>query len=157
MNKRLTVSLALLAIIVVASLLSGPVKSPGAGSSILLGAQVPPDVLATLQRSCQDCHSEATRYPWYSYVAPVSWLIQNDVSSGREHLNLSQWNRYSMLRRQRCLSEIANQVRDGEMPPSIYTLMHPHARLSATDVNTIFHWTQAERSRLIAESTGAPK
>jgi hypothetical protein len=120
---------------------------------MLAGAHIPPDVLATLQRSCGDCHSEATHYPWYSYVAPVAWLIQNDVSSGRRHLNFSKWNAYPLLRRQRLLSEIANQVRDGEMPLFVYTLMHRQAKLSQTDVNAIFEWTQVERSRLIVENT----
>jgi hypothetical protein len=149
--------LAATAILVIASLLLRPVRSQNADLALLAGTEVPQDVLAMVQRSCQDCHSEATHYPWYSYIAPFSWLIQNDVASGRTHLNLSKWNEYSLLRRQRCLSEIANQVRDGEMPPSIYLLMHRDARLSPADVNSIFQWTQTERSRLIAESAGPSK
>jgi len=120
-----------------------------AGAELLSGAQIPPDVLATIRRSCADCHSESTRYPWYSYVAPTSWLVTDDVASGREHLNLSKWSEYPMVRRQRSLSEIANQVKDRGMPPSIYTLLHRDAVLSDADVDAIFRWTQAERARLI--------
>ena len=138
--------------IVLASVLSRPRPSERAHAPILSGAQIPPELLQTIQRSCGDCHSEATHYPWYSYVAPVSWLIQSDVTSGREHLNLSKWSEYSLVRRDRCLSEIANQVRDGEMPLPLYTLMHHGAKLSEADGNAIFQWTQAERLRLIAES-----
>lgn len=134
------------------SLVTWPDKAAGGNPQLLSGAQVPRNVLATLQRSCGDCHSEATRYPWYSYVFPVSWLISHDVSRGRKHLNLSRWNEYSLIRRQRCLSEIANQIQDGGMPLAKYTFIHRDARLSRADVNAIFDWTQAERARIIAEN-----
>ena len=119
---------------------------------LLVGAQVPPQALAILQRSCRDCHSNSTRYPWYSYVFPVSRLIGDDVRRGREHLNFSQWNHYPIVRRERALSEIANQVQDGGMPLTIYTWMHRNAKLSEADVETIFAWTQEERMRLIQDA-----
>jgi len=128
------------------------VKSDQAGLPLLAGAQINPGVLAIMQRSCQDCHSEATSYPWYSYVARVSFLIQSDVARGRRHLNLSRWNEYPLVRKERSLSEIANQVKDHEMPLRQYTLLHSNAKLSESDVDAIFGWTQGERARLIAES-----
>lgn len=117
----------------------------------LAGAQISPQTLGIITRSCRDCHSEQTRYPWYSYVAPISWLVQRDVKSGREHLNFSKWSEYSVLRRERCLSEIANQTEDGDMPLPLYTLMHRSAKLSPQEAKALFEWTQAERSRLILE------
>jgi hypothetical protein len=123
---------------------------------LLGGAQVSTEVRSAIERACRDCHSEATQYPWYSYIAPVSWLINRDVEAGRKHLNLSRWSEYSVVRRERCLSEIANQVQDGGMPLGIYVVMHPSAKLSKLDVVAIFEWTQAERARLIAESTARP-
>jgi hypothetical protein len=108
-------------------------------------------VLAVFQRACQDCHSEKTRFPWYSYIAPVSMLVRHDVVRGREWLNLSRWSEYPMVRKQRLLSEIANQVEDRDMPLRQYTLIHPGARLSDAEVEAIFRWTQEERARLIAE------
>jgi hypothetical protein len=71
---------------------------------------------------------------------------------GRERLNFSKWAEYPVVRRERYLSEIANQVQDGGMPLTIYTLMHRDARLSQSDVAAVFEWTQAERARLILES-----
>jgi hypothetical protein len=139
----------LAALVVVASLLSRPHRSEKADAPLLVGANVPPQVRAAIERSCRDCHSEATRYPWYSYVAPVSWLINSDVEGGRKHLNFSTWSEYSVIRKERCLSEIANQVQDGGMPMSIYTFMHRDAKLSKGDVDAIFQWTQDERNRLI--------
>ncbi len=79
-------------------------------------------------RACFDCHSNETAWPWYSNVAPVSWLIQRDVSSGRRHLNFSEWNRP-----QRETRGAGKQVQEGEMPPFYYVLMHPEASLSAAE------------------------
>ena len=147
--------LVLVGIVTMMSVSSEFGRSP-ADRQLLTGALVPPPVFAAIDRACRDCHSEATRYPWYSYIAPVSWLINRDVQSGREHLNLSRWSEYTIARRERCLSEIANQVQDGGMPLSIYVLMHPSARLSIADVHAIFEWTQTERMRLIAQRAASP-
>jgi hypothetical protein len=138
---------ALIVALIVASIVTWPF--PGTLRPLLTGAQVPPQVVTIIDRSCRDCHSDATRYPWYSYVFPVSLLISDDVKAGREHLNFSQWNQYPVVRRERALSEIANQVQDGGMPLTIYTWMHRNAKLSEADVDAIFAWTQEERMRLI--------
>jgi len=152
-KKRLRIALpAVVGLLALASLLTLPEKSDPAGGPILAGAQIDPAVLALIERSCGDCHSERTVYPWYSYVAPVSWLVQSDVRNGRRHLNLSRWSEYPLVRRERSLSEIANQVKEGEMPLPIYLVIHRDARLSTADVDAIFRWTQAERARLIEES-----
>src|ERR1700730_1266377 len=132
----------LLGLIVVLSALTPPTTVDNGGGPLLSGATIDAHVLSIIERSCQDCHSERTHYPWYSYVAPVSWLIESDVAGGRSRLNLSRWSDYSLQRRQRSLSEIANQVKDGDMPLSEYTLIHRNARLSEADVNAIFRWTQ---------------
>ena len=75
-------------------------------------------------RACYDCHSNRTKWPWYSYIAPVSWLVQHDVHEGREHLNFSEWDR-----RQKHADDAAHEVEEGEMPLAIYRLLHPEARL----------------------------
>jgi len=77
-----------------------------------------------VERACYDCHSNKTVWPWYSYVAPVSWLVEHDVHEGREHLNFSEWDK-----EQKHADEAAEEVEDGEMPLRIYTLLHPEARL----------------------------
>jgi mono/diheme cytochrome c family protein len=82
-------------------------------------------------RACFDCHSNETTWPWYSNIAPLSWLIQRDVDEGREHLNFSEWNR-----RQRS-GESAETVREGEMPPNYYTVTHPNARLSDAEMQAL--------------------
>jgi hypothetical protein len=75
-------------------------------------------------RACFDCHSNETQWPWYSNVAPMSWLVQSDVDEGRDELNFSEWNRSQDA------DEAAETVREGEMPPRSYLLTHPDARLT---------------------------
>lgn len=81
-------------------------------------------------RACFDCHSNQTTWPWYANVAPVSWLIQRDVDAGRARLNFSQWN----LPHE---DGVAEPVQEGSMPPWYYTLLHPTARLSPTETQTL--------------------
>jgi len=149
---RLKIAIVCLLIIAVTSMVSRPKIASGATLPLLAGANVPPAVMGIVDRACRDCHSEATRYPWYSYIAPMSLLIGHDVTEGRERLNLSRWDQLSSVRRQRALSEIANQVNDREMPLPIYTLLHPAAKLSKSDIDTLFEWTQTEKVRLITEA-----
>src|SRR5215467_5827336 len=134
---------AALSIVVVVSMIGARHIPTSPNSELLAGAQVPPEVRSTIERACRDCHSDATRYPWYSYVVPVSWLIDRDVQRGRERLNFSKWGEYSLIRKERYLSEIANQVQDGGMPLAIYTFVHREARLSEADIAAVFEWTQA--------------
>lgn len=101
----------------------------------------PPEVHAILERSCYDCHSHETRWPWYSRVAPVSWLVAHDVDEGREHLNFSTWGRYDAEERAENLEEIAEVLDEGEMPPWFYLPMHSDARLSEADLETMRGWT----------------
>ena len=113
-------------------------------------AQVPPNVQSTLERSCSDCHSNNTVYPWYSKVAPVSWLLANDINKGRHEVNFSEWGGYTQKRKLRKLKEICDQVKEGEMPLSYYLPMHPNAKLSDADKAAICAWAQAETTRLTA-------
>lgn len=151
MKRALLIAVALLIASGVASVFSQPKPSARAADPIFPGAQIPDNVRAIFQRSCADCHSESPRYPWYSYVAPVSFLTQSDINEGRRHMNMTLWDGYTSIRRQRALSEIANQVQDGDMPLPVYLIMHRDARLSDADKKDVFQWTQDERSRLIRE------
>ncbi len=84
------------------------------------------------QRACFDCHSNETVWPWYSNIAPVSWLLQRDVEEGREALNFSEWNReYEEA------DEMGEVVAEGEMPPAVFLITHPEARLTADEKQTL--------------------
>jgi mono/diheme cytochrome c family protein len=87
---------------------------------------------ALVVRACYDCHSNETVWPWYSHVAPMSWLLQRDVDEGRRKLNFSEWDRPQKEAR-----ESAKAVRKGEMPPWYYTPVHPDARLTAAETQAL--------------------
>jgi len=126
----------------------GAPGAPGRSQAILQDAQIDPETLAIVQRACQNCHSQKTVWPWYSHVAPVSWLLARDVQQARLHMNLSRWQDYSSDDRLRLLSEMGSAVRNGEMPVKRYLLLHPEARLTESERQQIYRWTRAERSRL---------
>jgi hypothetical protein len=108
----------------------------------------PPEVQAILDRSCMDCHSHATRWPWYSRVAPLSWLVAYDVAEGREHLNLSRWESYRPKTQRNKTEEIGEVIEEGEMPLPAYLWAHPEAELSAEDQATLRAWSEARAAEL---------
>jgi hypothetical protein len=126
---------------------------PGPRQPILRGARIDAETLALFRRGCQDCHSKQTEWPWYGHVAPVSWLLARDVQQARLQLDLSQWREYSPDERLRLLSEIGSAVRNRAMPIQRYLLLHPEARLTAAERQTIYRWTRAERSRVSLPQT----
>jgi hypothetical protein len=96
-------------------------------------AKPSPAAAAIIHRSCYDCHSNFTRWPWYSHIAPISWLIADDVKKGRNHVNFSEWGQLKPEVAQSKLEDICNEVRTGEMPLETYVLMHKNTRLSPSD------------------------
>jgi hypothetical protein len=126
----------------------GAVRAHTTVEPLLTSAVVDPATLAILERSCQNCHSQNTEWPLYSYVAPVSWLIESDVHRARSHMNLSRWSQYSLEEKQERLAELAAAVRSRQMPPPRYTLMHRNARLSQPEQERIYQWARGERRRL---------
>ncbi len=91
-----------------------------------------PQTRALAVRACYDCHSNETTWPWYTNVAPVSWLTQHDVDSGRSTLNFSEWNTP-----QEAKGDVVEAVRGGDMPPWYYKPLHPRSRLSAADTDKL--------------------
>jgi hypothetical protein len=128
--KKKTIIWVVIAFVVLGVLIQF-IPLPGRGNNPAIGAEPKwdsPQTRALVKRACFDCHSNETLWPLYSYVAPVSWLIYNDVMEGRSRLNFSEWNRP-----QRSAGEIAAIIQEGEMPPAIYTPLHPSARLTSTE------------------------
>lgn len=99
-----------------------------------------PEVRMILRRSCYDCHSNETIWPWYSKVAPVSWLVASDVHEGREELNFSTWGRYNRDQQVKKLKETWEEILEGEMPPWNYLLTHKDATISPTERELIHKW-----------------
>ena len=108
----------------------------------------PPEIKTLLRRACYDCHSHETVWPWYSVVAPVSWLVAHDVQEGREDLDYSTWGAYGPVKRAKKLRETANVVTQAEMPPRLYRIAHPAARLSDAERQAIAAWCADELAHI---------
>jgi Haem-binding domain len=93
-------------------------------------------LVSVLGRSCRDCHSNRTVWPWYTQVAPASWLMAYGVTKGRKAVNFSEWDAYSQEQQRILLALSCPDVTNGKMP-GVYTVPHPETRLSAQDVQTI--------------------
>ena len=109
---------------------------------------VPENVEAILTRSCKDCHSNQTEYPWYSYIQPSASFLAHHIEEGRNELNFSVWETYETRKKSRKLSEICEQVERREMPLPSYLWIHWNAKLSDEDIKVLCDWTEAERAKL---------
>jgi len=118
-----------------------PVERTNPPSSGALSA--PPRIEATLKRACYDCHSNETRWSWYSRIAPVSWLLVRDVTLGRKEVNFSEWGSYYPATRRRKLEWIGRALREEKMPPWHYRLMHPGTRLTEADKAELEEWIES--------------
>ena len=151
MIKKILIAIGVAAVVAVGGSLIHPfgtIATPGDGQAILREAEIDPETLAIFQRACQNCHSQKTEWPWYSHVAPISWMLARDVQQARAHMNLSRWADYPADDRLRLLSEIGSAVRNREMPVQRYLLLHPEARLTDIERQQIYRWTRTERNRL---------
>lgn len=118
-------------------------------ADIIQNGFVGKEVAVVLKTSCYDCHSTQTIYPWYSHVAPVSWLVKHDIEEGREELNFSEWKNYTKRKTLKKLDEIGEVLEEGEMPLPIYTIMHRNAKLSQEQKNLIIQWAKEESNRIV--------
>ena len=118
-----------------------------AENSMEAAINVPADIQQILARSCNDCHSNKTVYPWYTQVAPVSWWLRNHINEGRRELNISEFATYNDRKKGKKLEEICEQVRSGEMPLPSYLIVHSEAPLSESDKNALCDWSNSERAK----------
>jgi heme-binding protein len=137
MRKIRLALLALIVVVIVAQLVPVDTSNPPVEADLA----APPEVKGILKRACYDCHSHETVWPWYSRLAPASWLLVRDVHEGRAELNFSTWTQYSPTEQRKKLKESWKEVEEGEMPPGIYRLLHPEASLSAHDREVLQGWT----------------
>jgi hypothetical protein len=114
--------------------------------------EVPPRVSAVLRRACYDCHSNATRWPWYSQAPPGRWLVSRDVRTARQFMNFSDWpdplaraNKAPGLLLAACAV-----LRAGKMPPERYLILHPEAKLSPQEIDAVCSWSSAQASHIAA-------
>ena len=106
--------------------------------------KTPDNVKKILRESCYDCHSNETTWYWYTKYAPISWLIAHDVNEGREYLNFSTWDKYSVNEKNELMYESLEEIQEGEMPMKIYELMHPNSKITKDELNTLTMWIKNE-------------
>jgi len=117
-----------------------------AGAS--LTAKTPPHITALLDRSCRDCHSNETRWPWYTNVSPTSWLVANHVHHGRDHFNYSEWTTYDSDDQDKFLGAMCDLAKRERMPLPSYLWIHRDSTLSPQDVTALCTWSDQMRDTL---------
>ena len=137
MKKRIL--LGLLALFVFIQFIPVPKTNPPVTGEIA----APPEVMSVLRKSCYDCHSNETVWPWYNRVAPSSWLLYRDVTQGRRVMNFSEWQQMPQDRQNRRRKQMWEQVAAGEMPLWFYVPLHPAAKLTDADKATLKAWSDA--------------
>lgn len=140
------IALAVVVFLVVAQAFRPALPNPAVdpAKSLRASSQTSAEVQPILDRSCRDCHSNQTVWPWYAQAAPVSWLLANDVRKGRAQLNFSEWATYPDAKKAHKLQAICHEVKGGDMPLTYYLPMHPAARLSDADRAAICAWTDRQ-------------
>ncbi len=139
MSRRLKQAGVVLVLVFAAAQLIRPDRANpaiGAGHTIEARLGTASGLATVLDRSCRDCHSNRTVWPWYTKIAPVSWAMAYGVTAGRKAVNFSEWEAYQPARQRKLLVESCQDASKGRMPGP-WTLLHPEARLSTRDIDTI--------------------
>jgi hypothetical protein len=153
MKKKLGWAVVILAVIFLGLQLTNPPHTNPPVKSDMIAATHPPEAIAAaLTASCYDCHSYQTKWPWYSHIAPVSWLVVSDVNEGRENLNLSEWPADDAKRAARRLENMSDNIDSGDMPPPKYTAIHADARLTKDQRKVLTDWLDSEVDQLKASA-----
>jgi hypothetical protein len=125
-------------------------KNEEAGTDDLInGGNLPENISSILRTSCYDCHSNQTVYPWYSKVAPASWLLAKDIREGREELNFSEWGSAGKRKQIKNLESINEEVASGAMPLKNYLILHRDAKLSPEQRNALVKWTEDMTNKIL--------
>jgi hypothetical protein len=110
---------------------------------------VPPDVMQALKKSCYDCHSDHTTYPWYDRIFPVIWWIRNHINEGKREVDFTVFSTYPERKMNKKLEEIGEQVEKGEMPIGSYTFIHPDTKLTDAQKKAIIDWAKGTKAPAI--------
>jgi hypothetical protein len=105
--------------------------------------EIPVEVTKIIQTSCADCHSNSTKYPWYSEIAPASWYLAQHVKEGKENLNFSEWTAYNKDQQAHILKDIKEVLNDREMPLKSYLLIHKGATLTENQYQILYDWANS--------------
>jgi Haem-binding domain len=150
MSKRKTILYSLGAILIVMQFFridkTNPVTDPAL--DMMKVVQVPTEIQTIIRTSCYDCHSNESKYPWYTNVAPVSWFVKDHINEAREELNFSEWGKFTLKRKDHKLDEMVEELEEGEMPLSSYLILHGEAKLSGEQKSQLINWAKKLRTDL---------
>ncbi len=104
--------------------------------------EVPDEVKEIIMTSCADCHSNKTKYPWYSKIAPVSWYIAHHVNEAKEHLNFSEWSAYNKDQKNHIINDLEEELEEHEMPLKSYLIIHKDAKLTDEQYEILLTWVK---------------
>jgi hypothetical protein len=121
------------------------------GHDMLASNAPPPQIAALLKNSCYDCHSSETKWPWYSYIAPLSWGLVGHVNDARESMNFSEWPHDDSRRARKKWRRIADAVEAKEMPLPSYLLIHRESRLTAEQRKQLVEWAEQAGEKLASQ------
>jgi Haem-binding domain len=139
--RKIIVTSSILALLIAIQFIQVDRSNPPIKDNVL----IPPAVSEVLHKSCFDCHSNETNWPWYSNIAPVSWMLSHHVQEGRDHLNFSTWNETSGEKQTEIVKEVWEEVSEGKMPLGSYLLLHPKAKLSDAEKEELRIWSKLPR------------
>ena len=128
---------------------SAPTRAGNPAHALGADTAVPTAVMSSLRGACFDCHSDETRWPWYSAVPVASWFIEHDVREGRAQLNFSRWKEYTTFERADLLDKACEKAMKREMPLWQYRILHPESRLNGPAVAALCAWSRLEATRLV--------
>ncbi len=146
MKKKSIILMSVLVPLLLIQVITVDKENPPVDARIALSA--PPEVISILKNSCYDCHSNETEWPFYSYIAPVSWLVYRDVKFGREDMNFSEWKKLSDSDRNHTKEEIIEEISRDTMPIPIYLITHPSASLSKEDKLLLKNWLTGRETKM---------
>lgn len=144
--------IAVIVLFVLAQLGQPARTNPPAKTDFVAATKAPPQIAALFHAACYDCHSDETRWPWYSYVAPISWQVAQDVVHGRKHVNLSEWPADRPDLAQKKLDDMSDAIDDGDMPLRKYTWIHKDARLTKEQRKEMTQWLDAKSDAMNAQT-----
>jgi hypothetical protein len=148
MRKKILITLAVILVVIQFIHPERNKASEPQSDAIATRITVPDNIKNILARACNDCHSNNTRYPWYSHIQPVDWWMTNHVTEGKRELNFDEYTNRSLRYQYHKMEEIADQIEEGEMPLDSYTWMHREARLNASEKKELIDWANSVRAKM---------
>jgi hypothetical protein len=120
-------------------------------NDIVFKLEIPTAVKKKIVDACYDCHSNKTAYPFYNNIAPVSWILANDIKEGKGHLNFSEWANYDRKTQIKLMIKICDEIKAGEMPLKSYVFMHSKAIINPKELEEICQWTEQASEQVMGQ------